>query len=245
MNNLLVICVVVMLLGSTNHALAEKFVIVGCESSPFTMTEKGQVVGIHTDIVRELYNRNGHEADIQLVPWKRALTYVKDGTAAAIIDATRTEERTQFLYFPSEPLYIERIVIMGLKGTALKAAKLDDLKGKSVGVVRGFVYSPEFDAYEGMKKDESNDDVMLLKKLAGGRTDVVVGEETVLQHVGQQNGIQLETVCLLGEYPEYLAFSKASDAKGNVLAEQLVKTLRQLQEEGVIEKIRNNYLKAN
>lgn len=246
MKHFLINCALVIVLGLSSKALAETLVIVTSEWAPYVITENGQVTGIHVDIVRELCKRNGIEADIQLRPWKRALAEVKNGDADAIFSPRKTDERAQFLYYPSEPLDMERTVIVGLQGKGLSVTKLDDLEGTSVGVVRGYSYDPEFDTNQEINKDESNDDMMMLRKLAGGRTEfAAASDEGAAQFLSIQLGIQLETIYVLNETPNYIAFSKTLGEKGKVLAEQFGKTLRQLKEEGVIENIRNTYLKTN
>jgi len=122
---------------------------------------------------------------------------------------------------------------------------LDDLKDKTVGVVREYSYSPEFDNHKGLKKDESADDTMMIRKLGEGRTEFAVGEEGNLKFISIQIGIKLETAYLLLEDPNYLAFSKASGDKGKSLAEKFDQTMRQLRKEGVIEKIIAKYLGAD
>ncbi|OQX19881.1 MAG: hypothetical protein BWK80_36320 [Desulfobacteraceae bacterium IS3] len=225
------------------NSFAEKLVIVTSEWPPFAITENGQITGIHTEIVREFCKRNGIEADIRIVPWKRALEEVKEGTAAGIFSAKKTEERTQFLFYPSEILDVENVAIMALKGKGIKAAGLDDLKDKTFGVVRGYVYCAEFDNYTGLKKDESTDEEMLVKKLANQRTELAVGDEKALLFIGKKLGIQLETVLIVNEVPNYLAFSKALGEKGKALAEKFDQTIRQMRQEGVITKINDKYLK--
>jgi polar amino acid transport system substrate-binding protein len=93
-----------------------------------------------------------------------------------------------------------------------------------------------------MVKDESADDLMMIRKLGEGRTAFAVGEEGNLKFISMQIGIQLETAYLLLEDPNYFAFSKASGDDGKMLAEKFDQTIRQLRKEGVVDKIIAKYL---
>jgi polar amino acid transport system substrate-binding protein len=137
-------------------AFSEKLLIVATDRPPFEMPGKdGEATGMHVDIIREFCKRNGIEPEFRVLPWPRALEEVKEGRAGAVSSPRKTEERTQFLIYPSEYFTMERTVIVGLKGKGIRASKLDDLKGRTCGVVRAYVYPPEFDSYSGLKRDVS------------------------------------------------------------------------------------------
>ncbi len=244
MKNLIVVLWMIVC-GFSLTAEAEKLVFVSNEFPPYTMSQEGQASGIHVDIIREFCTRNGIEPEIRIVPWARALMEVKEGDAIGIFPAVKTDERTGFLWYPSEPLGSDKNVIVMLKGTGENITTLDDLKQKTVGVVRGYSYSPEFDTHQGVKKDESVDDAMMLRKLAEGRTEFAVGEEGNLQFLSLHIGIELETALILFEDPNYVAFSKASGKQGQALADTFAQTMRQFRKEGVIEHIIARYIGAN
>lgn len=132
MKKLLVTLIVVGLFFSPVGALAEKLVFVTTDWPPYIMSKDGKLTGLDTEIVLELCKRLGFEADIQKVPWKRALKYVKEGVADAIFTPRRTEERAEFLYYPSEPLHIERTAIFAEKGSGMNISRINDLKGKAI-----------------------------------------------------------------------------------------------------------------
>ncbi|MDM8552406.1 transporter substrate-binding domain-containing protein [Desulfobacterales bacterium HSG2] len=233
---------IILLLFSAN-ALAEKLVFVTCEFPPLGFMKEGQPAGSQVEIVHEICNRLGLTAEIQVLPWKRAMMYVEKGQAHAIFAARQNKERSAFLYYPSEPIGFERSVILARKGSGIKVHSLDDLKGKTVGVVRGYAYTPEFDSYQGIKRKDCNDDKQMVMMLAKGRFPLAIGaDEVTVKYFCKQIGFEAETVYVLTEAPGYLAFSKkAAGPKGKSLAEKFSRTLRQLREEGVIQKIESKY----
>lgn len=242
MKRLFVILTLALLLGLPNYAQAKKLIITTTAFPPHIIVENGKVTGILTEIVEEVLKRNGIEAEIRNVPWKRALKEVEEGSSDAIFAPIHNEERTKFLYFPSEKLGSEKTVIMSLSGSGIKASKLDDLKDKNVGVVRGYSYTPEFDKSTDIKKTECDDEKQLIKVLGVKRLDFVIGEESTLKYVAKQAGIQIETLFVLTEVKNFLCLSqKAFGEKGKELAEKFSKTLQELNKEGFIEKVKSKY----
>jgi polar amino acid transport system substrate-binding protein len=222
---------------------AEKLVFFTADWPPYVLVKDGELTGIHVEIVREACKRLGFEADVRLVPWARAVKYAQDGQTTGIFTPKKTAERSEFLYFSSEPIGTEKNVLVALKQRALKANHLDDLKDKSFGLVRNYSYSQEFDNYQGLKKEEAVDDVQMLMKLDKGRNDLATGEEGALKFIVKQKHLQeIETVYVLSELPTYVAFSKkALGEKGQDFAEKFGQVLRQLKEEGFIQKIESKY----
>jgi len=112
-----------------------------------------------------------------------------------------------------------------------------------VGVVRGYVYDSEFDNYQGLKRrDFSKDDKQLIKKFANNRIPLAASpDEGTVKYLCRQAGVEAEVVYVLNEILSYIGFSKTLGEKGKILAEKFSQALRQLKEEGVIQKIEGKY----
>ncbi len=233
--------IMAVLLSLPVSALAEKLLFVTSDQPPYVMSENGQPAGLDIDVIRELCRRLGVEAEIQVLPWKRALYHTEKGDADAIFAPRHTEERAKFLYYPSEPFIIERTVILVPKGSGIKINSLDDLKGKVVGTVRGYSYDPKFDTEKGIEKVECNDDAELVKIFAKGRISLTAGSEGSMKYLCKKAGFEAETVYVLNDAPTYLAFSKAKGEKGKALAEKFSQALRQLKDDGFFKKIESKY----
>jgi polar amino acid transport system substrate-binding protein len=231
------------LLALPAATMAENLVFTGSEWPPYAMLEKGQITGIQVEIIRSLGKRLGFDVEIQILPWKRALMYVKEGKADAVFAPFRTEEREEYMYFTSEPLLIQKLAIVAKKGSGIKADKIDDLKGKVVGVVRGYDNTPEFDNYEGFeRKDFSKDDRQLIKKFVNDRIPLIASsDEGVTKYLCKQAGVEIEDVYVLKATPGYIGFSRTLGEKGITLAEKFSQALRKLKEEGAVQKIESKY----
>lgn len=82
--------------------------------------------------------------DLQRQPWKRALDRAFAGQGM-IFGISKTEERLKSLTF-SEPFYEDSVWLVTRCDNKFPFNELSDLKGKSIGVVRGASAGEEFDA---------------------------------------------------------------------------------------------------
>ena len=247
------LAIIVLLPVSSAVFSAEKLVFVTSQWwPPYKFVENGQIIGAHVDTLREVCKRLGYEVEIQLLPWARALQYATQGydvqgkQVDGIFSFLKTEERTQSFYYPIESLGSVKSVLVAPKGSNITVSSLNDLKGKTIGVVRGYSYTPEFDNDKTLAKQVAKDNTQLLNMLFKKRTDLVAGEEEPLKFVAKQLGQEIETLYVLSESPYYTAFSKkALGDERKVLIEKFSQTLRQLKEEGVIQKIEEKYFQMS
>jgi polar amino acid transport system substrate-binding protein len=241
MKNSFIIVIIAFILLTFSAGAAEKIIFVTTEYPPLEFMKDGQPAGLQVDIIKQVCKRLGIVPEIQLVPWKRALMYVKEGKADAIFAARHTEERTEFLHYPSEPMGVEKAVIIARKGSGISINTLDDLKGKTVYVVRSYKYEPKFDNHPDIKKEICDDDTDLVNRLAKGHFSLAAGaDEIAMKYFCRQAGFRAETVYILKESPVYVAFSKKT-ATGKSLAEKFGEALRAVKKEGFTRKIEKQY----
>jgi polar amino acid transport system substrate-binding protein len=144
---------------------------------PYQFKQDGHLSGYSTEMVREVYASMGITSEtITPFPWKRALSIVETGHADALFSANYTADRLTFARYPEEPLFETPWVIWTHKHRPVTS--LETLKGKRVGVVIGYSYTPEFwqfiETYctvEKVSLDEIN-----FRKLEVGRIDATVAE---------------------------------------------------------------------
>jgi polar amino acid transport system substrate-binding protein len=223
-------------------ASAETITFVTTEFPPYIIKDGDHLSGFEVEFVRELCKRIGVQADITLVPWNRALEYVKGGKADGIMMPVYSADRAEYMYFTEDPIERERISVMALPGSGYKAGSLADLRGEMVGMILGYSYGKEFDENEFLKKDVSSTNELLLKKLNLGRYRFVVSDEHVINYVARQAGQPaLEIILNLNNNPQYLGFSKAIGTRGKDLAKRFSQAIRDLQQDGTLDKIRKKY----
>lgn len=225
---------------------ADKITLAALEDfPPFQWAEDGKVIGVDADIIREVFKRLGMTPDFKIMPWTRGLRSVKAGIVDALPAALKNEERETFLFYPSEPIHIQKNVVMVKKGAGMNINSLSDLKGKAVGVVRGFSYGAEFDSITGLDKTVCKDQQELVRILAAGRIDAAMGSEMPLMYNARQIGLQdsVETGYIIVEYPAYTVFSRKLGENGRSLAQKFDETLKAIKAEGMDRRLMDQYVK--
>ena len=208
--------------------------------------QTGKIVGIDVDIVRELSKRLGLSLDIQLVPWKRVLAGVEQGSADAGMPLFITKDRKKYSLYPKVPLHEAVMVAFAQVGSLITYNDLKDLYGKSIGIRRGYSISPEFDQLtkEGkLKVTEVNDIQNMIKMISAGRFDLIVDKRSTIGFYLKQSGIKLKNIGQVGKAQgAYLVVSKAlTFTDPHALINDIDKTLYEMKQEGVIEKITQRY----
>jgi len=152
---------------------AETVVIVGDDIyAPISYREDGRNKGILIDLLKMIEAETGDRYDIQLFPWKRAYETAARGEAG-VMGVSRTSAREAIFDF-SQPIYDDDIQIVVTKGREFPFARLDDLKGKTIGGVQGASYGQEVDdaiAANLFTVERDTGQVGRLRKLLAGRLD--------------------------------------------------------------------------
>ena len=224
---------------------AEELIITILEDfPPYQYMENNQPTGIDVEIAREVCKNLDIKLKFEAVPWKRALKYAEDGNVSGLVAALRTEEREKFLYYTSEPVHIQKNVVISGKESNIKIAALDDLKGKEVGVLAGFSYGAEIDSLQGLKKTVCNDQQEMIRMLDRGRINVALGSDGPFWFNCKRFGFKdhFEVVYVINELPAYTVFSKKGNGeKGEMLAEKFSKEIRRLRESGWEKQVIDKY----
>ncbi|WDP87554.1 MAG: transporter substrate-binding domain-containing protein [Desulfobacter sp.] len=161
------------------HAESKKLTILCDIWPPYQTVENGRLSGFSTKIVSIVFKRMGADvATFKPYPWKRAILMIERGKADALFSANFTKARADFAFYPDEPIVTSPWVIWGNKDNKIEFRSFDDLYGKTVGIVRGYSYTPEFwnfakkyNVYVEVPNDEMN-----FKKLNAGRIDFALAE---------------------------------------------------------------------
>ncbi|TWI70325.1 polar amino acid transport system substrate-binding protein [Desulfobotulus alkaliphilus] len=143
-----------------------------------TMPREGYVA----EVVKEAFSREGYNLEIQYMPWARVVALSKEGRFDVYFPEYYAEElKEDFLIsdpFPGGPL-----VFFQKKGANITYNSMEDLRSYKIGVVRGYVNTPEFDAAEYLTKDPVTEDMQNILKLLAGRIDLMVVDKYVGLHL--------------------------------------------------------------
>ena len=140
--------------------------------------DKGDVIPIKEDI-RQLLLFLEREANvsfkIEYYPMARLVNQIKTGDGIGF-GLSKNSERLETMRF-SDPIYANYVWIVTRKTNTFPFSNIDDLKGKTIGVMRGVSYGDEFDQKKNdvfTVEEDTASHVARLKKLAMKRMDAML-----------------------------------------------------------------------
>ncbi len=145
----IILCVVVTV---DSTFASEKDVHHGCqlkagydEAKPFHFrNEKGLVVGIDADILREVLDIMGCQLKFHELPWARTLLFIENGTIDIAIGAGFTEKRAQWAYYSVPYKFIDHwLYTQADKHINVNSIDTFLKKNLKLGVVIGWKYPVE------------------------------------------------------------------------------------------------------
>ena len=202
-----------LLVTVSQNVWPQKVRMVTAEWEPFysSSLESGGVVA---DLAHAAFLRGGHESSLNWYPWVRAMKMVEHGAADVVMGAYYSKERA-VIYNYSEPIFSIDVGLIALISLGIeKFESLRSLESYSFGVMRGWVYTQEFDTADFLKKQILVNQVFAVRMLFAKRVDIVAAsilvfkrEAKLLAHRNDQDIVVLSP--LLDSKPLYLMFSKA------------------------------------
>lgn len=202
-------------------ATAQELVLFDESNPPFMHAgDNATALGLYPELVRRIFDRMQQPVTTQAIPWKRALEHL-DLALAGVGGIYKNETRLRHYDF-SEPLFVEELRIYIRAGEEIPYVDVDSLRGRTVGVMRGWSYGDRFDALRAagvLRVEESGGDVYNLRKLLARRIDVCIAvrqsAEIAMERHGLGNGIQMAPTPF-SSFTAHLAFHKRA-AKGDLL----------------------------
>lgn len=168
----------IILVGATPASAEERPLKIICDIwPPYQIDHLDGITGYSTEIVAHVLKAMDvkHEP-VTAYPWKRALTILESNHADGLFSANYAEDRLTFARYPEEVIVDSPWNIWSRGEQAFLS--MDDLKGKRIGVVIGYSYTPEFwdfiQTYCEVEKVTS--DRINFRKLSMGRLDATVAE---------------------------------------------------------------------
>lgn len=130
--------------------------------------------GIAPELISAAYREMGYKVKYDFMAWTKALREMAEGKYDAAANAYYTAERAEKFLF-SESYMESPVVFYKRKDTPIRwNNSLEELKPYRIGVVRGYVTSPEFDKANFLDKKVSKTELLNLKKLILKQADLIV-----------------------------------------------------------------------
>lgn len=156
--------------------------------------EKGNIVGFDIDLAKEVAKRMGVEVVFKPCEWDGIIFDLKSKKIDMIWNGlTITEDRKKQIGF-SKPYNNGGQIIITREGKAIE--KLDDLRGKIVGVQMGstsFTALEKTSVFKDLKETKKyGDNVEALLDLEAGRTDaVIIDSEVGKYYIAKKTGFKI------------------------------------------------------
>jgi polar amino acid transport system substrate-binding protein len=158
-----------------NYALAGQYQIVTEEWAPYNYTEKDQIVGITTDIVKAIMRITGDDFQITILPGLRSTLILSTHSKTIMYSVFRTAQR-EHLYKWVGPIMEESIFPYQLAiaqpvqslNQLLETKKITTRRG---GLINSILESKGFANLD----DSAGSDLQLYRMLIAHRTDIIVG----------------------------------------------------------------------
>lgn len=178
--------------------------------------------GFFTAIVRAAFERGGHSASTEFMPFARAMLEVKQGDRDVLLGAYYNEERAR-TYISSDPIYTDEVGIVAHEDLGLtEFDSLRDLSDYTIGYGRGYSVNEEFDNAEYLDK-EAESQILNLRKLFAGRIDLIAGSFASIQYLAKREGHDVDELVFLEptlkESTLHIMISRAIDNGDELMAD--------------------------
>lgn len=213
----------------------------------------GQVTGIDIDFLREAADRMGIDLEFQGMPFNRGLAKMEAGDADLMTGLLKRPDREAYMLFISPPYKTSsNKAFYTLAGKENSIRSYEDLQTLTIGYhTRKAKYFPRFDNDDSIKKfytgAEGEKNIQRLFELLDmKRVDAFIHTESVIDYYLNANGLtdKYKKAPYVYSTPidVYMAISKKS--KFASYHDAFNKQIAALLREGVLEKIKRDYLQT-
>jgi two-component system, NarL family, sensor histidine kinase EvgS len=191
---------------------AKEFRILTEEFPPYNYTQNNEVVGISTEIMREMLKRLGHSDNFEVMPWSKAYHIAQEEDNIILFSTTRTPIREKLFKWVG-PLVPNNTMFFAKKDSDISLTSLDDAKK----VARIGVYKDDFGELLLREKGFDNLESVLdnkenVIKLAKGEIDLWIINDLTGRHMARGEGLSdhIKKVFEVQKDYMYIAFSKTT-----------------------------------
>ena len=210
----------------------------------FERDKNGAFHGISVDILKHVSELTGYQFELQLVPWPRAISMVKKGTAAGLIGPYKTPQRETFMHFTKSHYYEDRMVFVKRKNaTIVWNGDFNQLGRQSILTIKNWAYGTVFKEYQNkLNTQETIIPQNAIKMLEKGRVDLLAfNERSALDEMRDQ---QLEGKLAVAE-PHFSVsrgyFGLSKTGADQTFLRKFNEALNHLYETGEIKKTNARY----
>lgn len=175
---------------------------------PFNMQDEAtkRVIGISTDIVREMMKRAKEGYTIKFLPWQRAYAMALKEEGTCVFSTTETTERLPLFKWVG-PLVQNNWTFFGREDSDISIEGLDDARGYVVGGYKGDATALYLER-EGFTLDLASHDRLNPAKLAAERFDLWATGGYLGPYLAREVGVAIKPIYSFQEVELSLACNK-------------------------------------
>ncbi|MEH6471172.1 MAG: transporter substrate-binding domain-containing protein [Halopseudomonas sp.] len=228
---------------------AEEISFVGDAWPPFNNAIGQPQEGYFIDIARAIYEPLGYKVSYHTLPWKRSVSWVKEGHYNALLGPFKSE--APGFIFPEEEVGKTVLSFFTTKKSNWQFNGIESLKDVKLGIVQSYDYRPWLQQFRQRHPDNflvvagNNAIEKNLELLIRGRIDTIPSNESSFLYRAKSSGISDQIRLagrdnLGGSKSLYIAFSPALE-KSALYAELFSKGVRRLRGSGELQLILDQY----
>ena len=236
-----VLCVLLSLgaLSGASAQAAQPHLLLTTENyPPFNMRQDGtsRIVGMSTDIVREIMKRAGVPYTMKFLPWQRAYSMALNTENTCVFSTTITEERKPKFKWVG-PLVQNDWIFFATPDSEITISSLEEARAYRVGGYKGDA-TALFLEREGFRLDLASHDHVNPGKLAAGRFELWATGVHLGPYLARQAGVEIRPLFTFRETLMGLACNRAVEDE---LVDSLNRILAELRSEGIVDQILARY----
>lgn len=219
---------------------------------PYNCAPDSDKPGILVEIAKQAFEAKGYKLDYRNIVWTRAIEEARTGKITGIIGAAKGDA-PDFI-FPETPQAASIMAFYAPATSTWRYTGLDSLEDISLGVISGYAYGDDIDAYiaknsdnlqkiQSLDGDEALD--MNILKLQKGRIHALVESRNVMQFQLAEKNLD-QAIIEVGALPLteaqnlYIAFSPA-DEQSHEYAKILADTTTAMEKDGRLDALFKKY----
>lgn len=204
--------------------------------------------GYMIELAEAVFSKHGYDVEYRNMPWERALQSVRGGNHDCVVGAYESDA-PDFL-FPDESWGMDQSAFYAKPGGDWEYDGIESLSSVTVATIGGYAYGEALDEYRDNNPDRfevlnaNNALEQNIRKVAGGRVDVLLESPAVLEAQLQEMGMQGELVKVgeLGDpVPMYIACSPANEERSKKLVNWVDEGTKALRDSGKLDEIMARY----
>ena len=170
--------------SSLNSSQALKSIVYGIPHwPPYTIIEKNTFSGRDVELLSLLAEKMEFEIQYSPCEWVRCLELAKAGKVDLLTAVSHSAERETFLHYVQPAYSAGSIVFWVKKGQADLINDIDELLFLTIGKEKGAKLFKAIDENPNIEFYESTDFTVLIKMLASGRIDTIMGGHIATRHL--------------------------------------------------------------